>query len=81
MADEPRDQDELVDSPDTEETREDEHERIRSSNERDQAMEREGLESEHNRGYDNAVRGRESVEDIDPDSAESEVDRDDTQVD
>ena len=40
MADEPRDQDELVDSPDASETREGEHERVRSSNDRDQEMER-----------------------------------------
>jgi ATP-dependent Lhr-like helicase len=78
MANEPRDQDELVDSPDAEETRDGEQERIRSSNDRDQEMEREGVETEHNRGYDEAVRGRESVEDIDPDSAESDVERDDT---
>jgi hypothetical protein len=84
MPDEPRDQDELVDSPDAGETREGEHERIRSSNDEDQAMEQEGLESRHNRGYDEAVRGRErsaGVEDIDPDSAESDVERDDTKVD
>jgi hypothetical protein len=65
------------------ETSDIEHERVRSSNDRDQATEREGLESEHNRGYDEAVRGRESsteeeFEDIDPDSASSDIDRDDT---
>ena len=81
MANDPRDQDELVDSPDATETREGEHERIRSSNDRDQAMEREGVETEHNRGYDSAVRGREGVEDIDPDSAESDVERGDTETD
>ena len=59
-----------------------EHDAIRSSNDRDQAAEREGLVTEHNRGYDEAVRGRRSDEqedlgDVDPDSAESEVDRDD----
>ena len=81
MADEPRDQDELVDSPDATETREGEHERVRSSNDRDQARAREGVETEHNRGYNDAVRGRESVEDIDPDSAESDVDRDDALTD
>jgi ATP-dependent Lhr-like helicase len=79
MADEPRDQDELVDSPDASETREGEHERVRSSNDGDQAMERQGIESRHNRGYDEAAHGREGVEDIDPDSAESDVERDDTQ--
>jgi len=34
-----------------------EHERIRSSNDRDQALEREGRISRHNRGYDEAVKG------------------------
>ena len=78
-----------------------EHDRIRSSNDQDQAMEREGLESRRNRGYDEVVHGDEAVRegeeavrrgevvrgedlgdvddhDIDPDSAESDVDRDDT---
>ena len=62
-----------------------ERENIRSSNDRDQQLEREGVESEHNRGYDEAVTGRgsadqrdEEFEDVDPDSAEAEVDRDDT---
>jgi ATP-dependent Lhr-like helicase len=81
MADEPRDHDELVDSPDASETREGEHERVRSSNDEDQEMEREGIESRHNRGYDETVRGREGVEDIDPDSADSDVERDDSQID
>ena len=60
-----------------------EHDAIRSSNDRDQAAEREGTETEHNRGYDEAVRGRVSEEqedlgDVDPDSAESDNSRDDT---
>ncbi len=64
-------------------TRESEHEAVRSSNDRDQIAERDGVETAHNRGYDDAVQGRESVEhedlgDVDPDSAESDVDRDDT---
>lgn len=64
-------------------TRESEQEAVRSSNDRDQAAERDGVETAHNRGYDEAVKGRESVEhedlgDVDPDSAESDVDRDDT---
>jgi hypothetical protein len=64
-------------------TRESEHDAVRSSNDRDQKAEREGLENQHNRGYDDAARGRQSVEredpgDVDPDSAESDVDRDDT---
>lgn len=64
-------------------TREREHEAVRSSNDRDQTADRDGVETAHNRGYDDAVEGRESVEqedpgDVDPDSAESDVDRDDT---
>ena len=64
-------------------TRDSEHESIRSSNDRDQAAERDGLDTEHNRGYDEAVQGRrfdeqEDSGDVDPDSAESDVDRDDT---
>lgn len=34
-----------------------EHERIRSSNDRDQKLEREGKVSRHNRGYDEAADG------------------------
>ena len=65
------------------ETAQSEHEAVRSSNDRDQAAEREGIDTEHNRGYDEAVKGRESVEhedfgDVDPDSAESDNSRDDT---
>ena len=36
---------------------EEEHKRIRSSNDRDQELEREGKVSRHNRGYDEAVDG------------------------
>jgi hypothetical protein len=61
---------------------ESEHDTVRSSNDRDQAAERDGIETEHNRGYDEATRGRRSEEqedlgDVDPDSAESDNDRDD----
>ena len=35
-----------------------EHKRIRQSNDRDQELEREGKESRHNRGYDEAADGR-----------------------
>ena len=64
-------------------TRESEHDAIRSSNDRDQEAEREGTDTEHNRGYDDAARGLtseddEDSEEIDPDSAESDNDRDDT---
>lgn len=34
-----------------------EHMRIKKSNDRDQALEREGRVSQHNRGYDEAVKG------------------------
>jgi hypothetical protein len=54
-----------------------ERERIRSANDRDQELEREGVTSKHNRGYDQAVRGGQTGP-TDPDSAESDVDRDDT---
>ena len=69
--------------PPANETSDTERDRIRGSNDRDQAAEREGLETEHNRGYDEATRARErsndeEFEDIDPDSAESDIDRDDT---
>jgi hypothetical protein len=36
---------------------EEEHQRIRSSNDRDQQLEREGKPSRHNRGYDQAADG------------------------
>jgi hypothetical protein len=62
--------------PREKETSETEHDRARNSNDRDQQMEREGIQSEHNRGYDEAARGR-GREDVDPDSAMSDVDRDD----
>jgi hypothetical protein len=83
MAEPRRTDEELVDTPPSDETRESEQERIRSSNDRDQAMDRAGEESERNRGYDDAVRGAvvEREEDVDPDSPESDVDRDDTNVD
>lgn len=67
--------------PGANETSDVEHDRVRSSNDEDQMAEREGVDTEHNRGYDEAVRGSgdaEEFEDIDPDSAQSEIDRDDT---
>jgi ATP-dependent Lhr-like helicase len=78
MADRPRN------TPDRAgETQESERDAVRSSNDRDQAAEREGFETEHNRGYDETVTGRDSDEqedfgDVDPDSAESDNSRDDT---
>ena len=62
--------------PRSKETSETEHDRVRSSNDRDQQLEREGIESEHNRGYDEAAGGRPG--DVDPDSADADIDRDDT---
>jgi hypothetical protein len=35
-----------------------EHDRIRKSNDIDQTLEREGVVSTHNRGYDEAAEGR-----------------------
>ena len=63
-------------------TREEEQDQVRSSNDRDQDLEREGVESEHNRGYDEAVRGAtEEGEDVDPDAPEADIDRDDSVTD
>jgi ATP-dependent Lhr-like helicase len=60
------------------ETSESEHDRVRSSNDLDQQKEREGVESTHNRGYDDAVNApRGSNRDVDPDRADADVDRDD----
>ena len=42
--------------PPGDETRE-EHDQIRGSNDIDQRLEREGIVSQHNRGYDEAVKG------------------------
>jgi len=39
-----------------------EHQRIRSSNDRDQELEREGKVAPHNRGYDQAADGRKQPE-------------------
>jgi hypothetical protein len=54
-----------------------------NDNRRDETTEREGVESDQNRGEDEAVTGYSSEErgesqDVDPDSADAEVDRDDT---
>jgi ATP-dependent Lhr-like helicase len=62
--------------PRRDETSETEHDRIRSSNDRDQQLERSGVESEHNRGYDEAASGGRR-RDVDPDSAGTDIDRDD----
>ena len=79
MAD--NDREEMFEQPHRRNTTGDsERERVRSSNDRDQQIEREGEKTEHDRGYDDAVQGirRDDEGDIDPDSAESDVDRDDT---
>ena len=68
---EPRKDDHLVDSFNDDETRDTEQEYVRSSNDSEQER--------ATRDRDEAV-GRESVQDIDPDRAESDVDRDDTSV-
>jgi hypothetical protein len=60
MADEKADVqsiDDVIEPLPTGETAE-EHDRIRRSNDLDQQLEREGLVSKHNRGYDEAVRKR-----------------------
>ena len=46
-----------------------EHDRVRRSNDRDQELEREGRVSRHNRGYDAAADG--SVNESTPETAES----------
>ena len=55
MADDQQDEMEVVPLPSSES--EAEHQRIRSSNDRDQKLEREGKPSRHNRGYDEAADG------------------------
>ena len=52
-----KDDDELTAVPMLGEDTEAERERIRQSNDRDQAMERRGETSRHNRGYDEAADG------------------------
>jgi hypothetical protein len=55
MADDEREE-EVIEPLPTGET-EEEHDRIRRSNDLDQRMEREGKVSRHNQGYDDAARG------------------------
>ncbi len=100
---EPRNSSETLENirPRPHEDSEIEHDRIRSTNDQDQAMERKGLKSRRNSGYDEVVHGEDAVRegeeavrrgevirgedpgdvddnDIDPDSASPEIDRDDT---
>ena len=77
---EPRDDQNMMsetDEPRDGETSATEHDRVRASNDLDQELEREGVTSRHNRGYDEAVRGGLDTGPTDPDSAESGIDRDD----
>ena len=78
MADNERDQMSETPQQRRNETSDSERDRVRSSNDRDQQMERNGQSSEHNRGYDDAADRGIRNDDVDPDSAESDVDRDDT---
>lgn len=39
-----------------------EHDRVRSSNDRDQELEREGKKSPHSRGYDEVAKGKNAPE-------------------
>ncbi|MCU1383651.1 MAG: hypothetical protein JWL71_2348 [Acidobacteria bacterium] len=55
MADEDNEEMTVVPLPSSE--TEAEHQRIRSSNDRDQELEREGKPSRHNQGYDRAADG------------------------
>ena len=55
MADDREDEGQVVPLPSSES--EAERKRIRSSNDRDQKLEREGKVSRHNRGYDEAADG------------------------
>jgi hypothetical protein len=48
--------------PRQKETSEDERERVRSSNDLDQSLERKGVVSPQNRGYDEVVRGERPTE-------------------
>jgi hypothetical protein len=74
---EPRKDDHLVDSVNDDETRDMEQEHVRSSN--DEEQERASTDLPHGRNHSEAV-GRETGEDIDPDRAESDVDRDDSSI-
>lgn len=70
------------------------HGRVRASNPREQQLERQSVESEHDRSDDEATKGRSEPadrvqpdaelagsNDVDPDSAASHIDRDDTMAD
>jgi hypothetical protein len=59
-----RDEDDMTEVPLPTGETDAERRRIRSSNDRDQELEREGVESPHNRGYDEAADGRPPSPDI-----------------
>jgi hypothetical protein len=63
MADDDREEFTVVPIPSSE--TEDEHKRIRESNDRDQDLEREGKVSRHNRGYDEAADGQHPAPKVD----------------
>ena len=62
MADNRQDEGEVVPLPSSE--TDEEHQRIRASNDRDQRLEREGKVSRHNRGYDEAADGARPEPDV-----------------
>jgi hypothetical protein len=62
------------------EPRDDPKSRVHTSIDRDRHKERSGVESPDNRRNNPGV-GRENAEDVDPDSAQSDIDRDDSNVD
>jgi hypothetical protein len=51
-------QDDMIVVPIPASETEEEHRRIRSSNDRDQKAEREGKKNRHNQGYDDAADGK-----------------------
>ena len=74
MAEHDRDPGRGPSQPAPDETREEERQRVRSSNDRDQELEREGVVTKHNRGYDEAVRKPRDVDDQPP-AADRQGDR------
>jgi len=56
MADEQNDE-QIIDALPPGDDTQDEHDRVRDSNDVDQRLEREGIVSQHNRGYDEVAKG------------------------
>ncbi len=52
-----RDSETAIETPPPGDETQDEHDRVRESNDIDQRLERDGIVSEHNRGYDEAAKG------------------------